>query len=317
MNKRVLVTGVGGGVGQSVLKSLANSHYEAVGYDSSPLAAGLYLTKHSWVGANATDSDYIHDLINAARKFNCIYLIPGHDVELKVISSNLTALENAGLKTIISSNELISIADDKFETAQLLSENGFDAPITVNLQDFDWQGNSVVLKPRKGGARSRDTFIVHNEEDFNRFSEYVDPTNTVVQEWCDGDEYTCGTITFNNEFRGAIPMKRELRAGDTYKAFSKKSEVIESVLQQMCELLKPIGPCNFQLKFDGNRVRVFEINARFSGTTYLRKLSGFDEVVYLLDLIEGKSTTSLMWQETNILRYWSEIAVENFASRQS
>ena len=82
-------------------------------------------------------------------------------------------------------------------------------------------------------------------------------------------------------------------------------------LEKLCNSLRPQGPCNFQLKLQDGRVRVFEINARFSGTTFLRKLCGFDEVLYTLNLISNQTLPSLSWHEKTILRYWSELIIDN------
>lgn len=311
LNERVLVTGAGGGVGQSVIKSLCDSNYTAVAYDSSPLAAGLYLTDDSWVGLNAHHPGYIDDVLNAVKKLDCQFIIPGHDVELFPLVKNEGLIQALDVNLVASEMSLISLADDKYETFKLLKSEGFDAPFTWLFKDFEWVDIPVVLKPRRGGARSKGVYIANDKKDFDNYSNLVDPENTVVQEWCPGDEFTCGTLTFEDQYLGSIPMKRELRGGDTYKAFSIRNQTIDSILNDICMILKPKGPCNFQLKFHDNRVRVFEINARFSGTTYLRKLCGFDEVIHLLDLITGQSTTTIQWREMSILRYWTEVVVDN------
>jgi carbamoyl-phosphate synthase large subunit len=311
MNDRVLVTGAGGGVGQSVLKSLRGTKYEAVAYDSSPYAAGLYMTQLSWVGLESKHPEYIQNITAAVKEFDCKFIIPGHDVEIMPLVQSKQMFSDLGVELVASDSFLISLADDKLETADFLKLKGFDAPKTSNFHDFEWEGAPVVLKPRKGGARSKGTYVAFDEDSFKKFSSLVDSENTVIQEWCPGDEYTCGTLTYNNNFVGAITMKRELRGGDTYKAFSIKNKPIDETLRALCELLQPKGPCNFQLKFHDNRVRIFEINARFSGTTFIRKLCGFDEVVLMLDLLKGGTLPKIEWRELSILRYWSEIVVEN------
>ena len=45
---RVLVTGVGSGIGQSILKCFQDSDYKVVGADADPLAAGLYAVPKSY-----------------------------------------------------------------------------------------------------------------------------------------------------------------------------------------------------------------------------------------------------------------------------
>ena len=45
----IAVTGVGGGVGQSILKSLENSGYNVIALDGEVLAAGLYASSKSYL----------------------------------------------------------------------------------------------------------------------------------------------------------------------------------------------------------------------------------------------------------------------------
>lgn len=42
--------------------------------------------------------------------------------------------------------------------------------------------------------------------------------------------------------------------------------------------LKEYGPANFQIRVGSDGPAIFEINARFSGTTVMRALAGFNEV---------------------------------------
>jgi carbamoyl-phosphate synthase large subunit len=43
------VTGLGGGVGQSIRKALAETDYRIVGMDGEPLGAGLYTVPSAYV----------------------------------------------------------------------------------------------------------------------------------------------------------------------------------------------------------------------------------------------------------------------------
>ena len=86
--KSVLITGVGGGVGQSILKSLSGSEFKLVAMDSSPLAAGLYMNGKPYLGFPASDSRYIDRLIQICKMENVGLIFPGHDVELKPLAAS-------------------------------------------------------------------------------------------------------------------------------------------------------------------------------------------------------------------------------------
>jgi carbamoyl-phosphate synthase large subunit len=72
--------------------------------------------------------------------------------------------------------------------------------------------------------------------------------------------------------------------------------------------LNPLGPANFQFRIDrSGRVKVFEINARFSGTTPLRAIAGFNEVeMCLRRLLLGEPVAEPCVEEMVLLRHWSE-----------
>ena len=90
---------------------------------------------------------------------------------------------------------------------------------------------------------------------------------TVAQEFIEGEEYTCGSVCFEDQCVGAILMKRELRFGNTYKAFVVQDEKLTNFVKNVLDVLKPFGPCNVQLRLRKGTPYIFEFNARRSGTT--------------------------------------------------
>lgn len=80
--KKILVTGVGGGVGQSVLKALAPTSYEVVATDSEALAAGLHAAPAAYTGLYASDPQFIDRLLEICLTEQCGLIFAGHDVEL-------------------------------------------------------------------------------------------------------------------------------------------------------------------------------------------------------------------------------------------
>jgi carbamoyl-phosphate synthase large subunit len=86
----------------------------------------------------------------------------------------------------------------------------------------------------------------------------------------------------------------------------------------LANALQAYGPANFQFRLtpDGE-VKVFEINARFSGTTPLRAHAGFNEVEMVIDnLLEGKSIQQPTIKPLVILRHLSETVVTPEAIKQ-
>ena len=309
---RVAVTAVGGVIGQSIIKALQNTEYSVIGINSEVLGAGLYATKKSYIGKNAKDPQFIDRLIEICSDANCEIVFSGLDAELIHLSMNKKRLEKNGVFPVVSNPKVVELCDDKLKTIEFLKSNHFPAPETFNLRTYSFELDfPIILKPRTGGQASQGLFLAKNLKDFETFVGSVDLDNYVVQEFIEGDEYTCGTVSFGNQCVGTILMKRELRFGNTYKAFVVQNEKLSSFVKNIVDILNPFGPCNVQLRLRKGTPYIFEFNARCSGTTAMRALAGFNEPKMICDyLSKGVQNPFFKIKEVAILRYWKEVVVD-------
>jgi carbamoyl-phosphate synthase large subunit len=307
----VAVTAVGGGVGQSIVKALQETEYSVVGVNSEVLGVGCYATTRSYLGPYAADLKFADRLLEICSKEKCRVLFPGIDAELAPLSNNVKKFSAEGIIPVISDKEVIDIAGDKLETSRFLEKNNFPHPQTFKLKDFGFELDfPIVLKPQKGGHRSIGQLKVNNRKEFDWYTSQVNLDNYVVQEFIEGEEYTCGTVSLEECCVGVILMKRELRNGDTVKAFVVKDEKLAAFIKRVINTLKPFGACNVQLKVRNDVPYVFEFNARCSGTTASRALAGFNEPKMICDYIfRGIKKPTYKISEIVILRYWKELVV--------
>jgi carbamoyl-phosphate synthase large subunit len=152
---------------------------------------------------------------------------------------------------------------------------------------------------------------VRSSKELSIYRELIDPENCIVQDYIEGDEYTCGSVTLDNKCLGIIVMRRILRDGDTYKAFVEHPSPLESVVRTIVEALNPFGACNIQLRVRNGEPFVFEINARCSGTTAARALAGFNEPKIIADYLYNSTIPTYTIREIIILRDWKELVVSN------
>lgn len=297
------VTATGGGVGQSILKALKNTGYKLVAFDSESTAAGLYMADIHDLIPYASDKDYIPVLLNKCKKHHVDLLFPGMDCELLKLSNARHAFLEEGVRIVVSDHEVLNIADNKELTVDFLKETGLPYPKIYDHKIVF----PFVLKPRTGSARSRNTWVINNQSEIPG----VDMSNYIMQEYINGDEYTCGTVTLGNKYRGCIVMRRILRDGDTYKAWVERNNVIEELCEKICTKLMPFGAFNIQLKLRNGIPYVFEFNARCSGTTAARALSGFNEPLMIADYLLKQKAPEYEIKELTILRYWNEIVLLN------
>lgn len=313
---KIAITSVGGGVGQSILKALQAARYSTVALDADPLAAGLYASAISYIVPHSHDPKYIDSLLNICKKEKCRLLFPGSDTELLLLSKNKELFAKHGIQISVSDTNVITLADDKLLTFERLSEAGIAVPDTQTYSEFNKKPRikfPFVLKPKKGGSRSQNVKVISTKKELEVFvaNKNFDAKNTVVQEYIDSEEYTCGSVTLDGQCWGVIVMRRILRDGDTYKCFSVRDEVIEEYVKKVVEEIKPFGACNIQLRLKNGVPHVFEINARSSGTTAARALAGFNEPATIADYLLLKKKPRLSVREISILRYWKELVVEN------
>lgn len=315
MNKfKIAVSGVGGGVGLSVIKSLYNAGYDIAGLDGEVLGTGLYAVPSSYVIPYARSSQFVPEVLEICKKENVSLLFPGLDAELMPLSLHRDEFKAIGTTVVVSEPSIIDISDNKLLTYQELTKIGVNVPFTQGLESYGKPDTfPLVIKPKVGGARSKNVFIAKNASAYDAICRQIgdEKENYVVQEYIDGDEYTCGSINLDNECKGVIVMRRILRDGDTYKCFSLHHPVIEDTVRKTMNALNPFGACNVQLRLRNGVPFVFEINARCSGTTASRTLCGFNEPKMIADFLLKGISPSFRIEEKTILRYLKELVIEN------
>ena len=106
-------------------------------------------------------------------------------------------------------------------------------------------------------------------------------------------------------------MRRDLRDGNTHRAYVEPYEELNLFVRHAAEVLQPFGPVNLQFRTDAQgEPRIFEINARFSGATPLRALAGFNEVeMCIRRLLFGELIRAQPLKNGIILRHLSETFV--------
>lgn len=308
-----MVTGVGGGGhGEQILKALrmASTDYEIVGSDMSPISSGLAAVDHPYLLPPAADADYLPALLAVCRKHGVRALFHGSEPELRVMSARREEIRAAGIFLPINPPDVIAVCMDKLRTMEALESRGFNVPAyrrVRHLEDALAFGRlPAVLKPSVGGGGSANTTIVQTEGELACavtqmlavFPEFLIQAyvGTVDQ------EFTVGVLTdMDGNLLNSIGVKRAIlsslsnsiktpnRSGDASLGpmLAISSGVSQGEIGPFPEVTRPCeelalalgakGPINIQCRLVQGKVCVFEINPRFSGTTSLRAMVGFNE----------------------------------------
>lgn len=286
---RVLVTGVGGGCGMGIMKALLQSKLNPEIYvaDISPLAVGLH--RSSWGSKVLPPPEQdIGAWYDYALGNEIDAIILGSDHDLEPFAQLANAWSSEGIKVIVSTLAAVRMANDKLATATALKEAGLDSPLSFgdgwyahfydNEIDFP-----IIVKPAFG-MTSRG---VHVAKTFEELDFYFDRTeNAVVQEYLEGDEYTCALfLDRDHQLVTSFILKRDLYMGSTGRAYTVEDDSAEAVainlfLSDFAVKMRNwefVGDINLQLRLVPDRGPVvFEINARSSGSTAIRAGFGWN-----------------------------------------
>lgn len=314
---KILVTGAGAVLGQGIIRSLRESNLKAtvVAADPSPLSAGLYWADRKQIIPLARDPSFVARVEELIDRERPDAVIPGTDVELHHFAEQRHAWESRyRTHIVVSSPEVVRIADDKYLTFRFLKEKGFAVPESCLPGEesalVERTGFPLIVKPRVG-ARSIGVVKVHDRPALERA--VAEGENVVIQECVatDSDEYTAGALVFDGKCEASIVMRRDLRDGNTYRAYVDRYPELDAQVRRMAEALGAHGPVNFQFRVDGaGRAKVFEINGRFSGTTPFRMRAGFNEVeMTLRRLVLGEPVRQPEIRPMTILRHFEETVV--------
>jgi carbamoyl-phosphate synthase large subunit len=310
----VIVTGVGGGVGQGIIKALRlipDLKIRIVGVDMDPRAAGLYFCDAAAIIPAASCEQYVDAVIGLCRQHKADFFIPGTDYEVPVCARNHLSIQESGTVPIVSPSATVEVTRDKFATYELLKRHGLDHPQTWLAEDtFGVElPYPVVVKPRVG-SRSVGMMVAHSLEELRE--SLAAGRDLIVQE-CIGSvetEYTCTMVAAGSRRSDVAVLRRRLRNGDTYKAESVVAPAIADYVLSIARLLDIEGNCNFQLRVDGEgHPKLFEINARFSGTTPICAMLGFNPVEYYILTKLGRSYQPSWQSNMMVLRLWSAVVL--------
>ncbi len=316
----VLVIAVGGNVSQGILKCLARSSLKCrvVGADISPPQLGLYTVDKAYVGPWANDPGFCEWLLRVCRDEHIDAVLSGAELVLKTLSRRKQEIESeTGAVCLVSGPEIMAIGDDKLATCRWLEDAGMNCPRYAASEDLPALdalrkacGYPLIAKPRDAGG-ARGLLDVCSDNDL----EYVARKAGYIVQECLGNpdtEYTAGCfVARDGSLRGACVMRRELLCGTTYRAVLGAFPEVRAEAERIAAALRPLGPCNIQLRMTPRGPVCFEINPRFSGTGPIRAYYGFNEVeAALRHFVLGEADIVLTCAMEGVaLRYWNEMYV--------
>lgn len=312
----VLVTSIGGDLGKAVCKSLHNSPYDIniLGIDCKNYIP-YPLFSHSFKIVPKANSiiytDYINKLI-LKNSIDLVYICS--EEELLYICDHFNDLRpEVRCRLAIPSIDIINICRDKYKTMEFLKQNDFPYPYSVLYNQSTF--TDTILKNLKypfivkkvSDCGSKHLKIINTIQELN---DIPDLNNTyMLQEYIPGIEYTNAVYkdAFSNEIY-VITLERTLKDGMSNEVKVIFNKGIEDLCIEVAKKLNINASINIQLRKEpGKAPIIFEINPRYSSTTFMRSRFGFNDVMYAFEnIVLKKSIPPPKIQPGEAYRYITE-----------
>ena len=331
---RVLIAGIAGAsLGTEIAKSLRHAGgYDILGCDISPLAFGHY--DHNFGSTYVIGREsYIPNLLELCTREHVDCIIPGGDESAVLIGRDVDRFADAGIRVCQNNPALIERLSHKGECFKALAEIGVRTPITrtiAMLADLDDLPMPCIVKPAVASGGSVFVFFARNRDEAQLYCTYLRNNGRipVAQEYlsAEGGEFTVGVLSMPDGLcAGAIALKRAFNSklsvsmrGDGFLISSGYSQGMIDEYPDICatailiaKRLGSTGPLNIQGRLSSDGIFMpFEINPRFSASTFLRTLAGFNEVDFFTKDVLGLAPGAMLNVQPGwYLRTLSEVAV--------
>ena len=311
---KVMVAGIGGAsLGTEILKCLRSAgRYEVYGCDISGYAYGHY--ENDIAGTFVVSrTRYVESVLERCVATGIRVLIPGGDEPAVLLGLAAADFLNAGVRVAVNSPEVVATCSNKKHFVERMQSLGLPVPRTYAIQDrHDLESLQdipcpCIVKPSTGTGGSRFVFLALNRPEVKMYVEYLlnNGQTALVQEYINLDEgeFTVGILSLpDGRLVGSVAMRRlfnaklsvllSTQAGLISSGYSQglidEFAEVRTQAEKIAKALGSTGPMNIQGRLRKGVLIPFEINPRFSASTYLRAMAGFNEVdIYLQNVLNG------------------------------
>jgi carbamoyl-phosphate synthase large subunit len=313
--KTILVSGASGVVGYGTLKSLRQSSiYKLIGstiYGDSVAPAFCDVFE---LALPTDDENYINWLCGVIKKHKADMIIPGIEADMIAWNKHRDELSKTGTVPLLNNPELIELCSDKWKFYEELKgskskvaiETRFGGTFKELVEDF---GLPFLLKPRRGFA-SKGIVMVESEEVFSEYKNNLGPILMAQPIVGSNDEEYTVSAFFDKENKLLCYMG--LRRKLSKEGFTEKAQVVDlpgakEAMEELADLLKPVGPTNFQFRVQEGQLKLLEINPRISSATSIRTAFGYNESLMSVEyFLDNKLPTQPKIKQGYAVRYVEE-----------
>lgn len=284
--KTILITGIGGDIGQSIATIVREEYpgIQLIGTDISLEHAGSIFVDIFIKIPMASSPIYLESIRSLMSEHSVDIIIPTSEQELSVFAPLID--EFGGNRCITAGIKVIDIGIDKFKTNRFISSLGIPAPWTVLATKESPLKFPCIFKAQSGSG-SKNIFNVDNQEEADFLVKKY--PNSVFQELLEPaeQEVTCAVYRSKNGEVAVVQLLRKLMGDATGWAKVVYNNEILEMCKKIAIGMDLYGSMNIQLRVTELGPRVFEINPRFSSTVLMRHRLGFCDLLWALKESQG------------------------------
>jgi carbamoyl-phosphate synthase large subunit len=313
----VLVSAVGGDVGQAIIKSLkiAGRDITLHGCDIENNEIGSLFVDTFHIVPPATEYGYLVAINALAIDLDADVFIPASEQEIVALATaGYTHTLPGGTLVICQDSRIISTYGDKLRCMDALDQH-------IRLARYADGNNHEAIQSLVDDVG----FPLVIKECFSRGSKSIKIANTydelatvlkfykspIIQEYIDDTfgEFSVGIFSDGKKIE-SIAFKRNLglTGASWYAETSSDMDVIE-YSEKIAQIVAPVGSINIQVRKSIKGVRLLEINPRFSSLAAARAIAGFNDALWSLDLeLKGAHHSNQQgFRKIRFRRYISEV----------
>ena len=306
MDKKILVTGIGGNVAHGVLRNILNLKIDTflVGTDVKKVSAGNHLCDKVYQVPLSNSAEHIPSIIKICKKEKIDLIIPTTDSEIYYL-----ALAKEKLPVLASSDAKVAQTFlNKYKTWLAFKKSSIPFADTRLPSEYKNDFKEIIVKPIEGvGSKG----IQINPKDPKSF-----PDSYIIQKLYKGEEITTAFyVTKEKKLLGFITFKRSLYHGTTTmcEVTFKYDQALKKLIKRIVENFDIRGSCDIQsIVTEDGKIIPFELNCRLSGTNSVRAEFGFEDVRYTIDeYLFNKKVKKPTIKKGSSIKIWIDIVYPN------
>lgn len=278
--------------------------------------------------------DYIPFLLKYCKENKINMVLSLFDIDLPMLAKHRKEFEDIGVRLIVSSEEIVNICNDKWQTYLFLKERGFNAPKTyIKIEDVLSAIKSgdlnypIIIKPRFGcgsialsmAENEEELFFLNKkntrlvEESYLKYESSRTEDKLIFQEKLNGQEYGADVINdlSGNFLNAIIKQKIAMRSGETDIAQTVDNAKIFAEVQRLGKLTGHIANMDCDVFLVDGKPFILEMNARFGGGYPFSHVAGCNLPKAIVKWCKGKPVSKKLLTAKTGIKSFKELYLTN------